>query len=75
MTSKGQTTIPKEIRDRLHLQAGDRIDFIAQNDGTVLLRPVKLDVTALKGLLHRPGIRPVSLAEMKNAIRRRARRP
>jgi antitoxin PrlF len=74
ISSKGQTVIPKEIRDRLGLHPGDVIDFIAQDDGSVLLRPSVEDVRRLRGLLQRSGQRPVSVAEMSQAIRRRATR-
>ena len=75
MSSKGQTVIPKEIRDRLGLQPGDAVDFVVQEDGDVVLRPALDDVRRLKGLLHRPGRAPVSVQEMDRAIRaRRGRR-
>ncbi len=74
VTSKGQTTIPKAVREFLRIDAGDRLDFIPQSDGTVLLRAATVDVSALRGLLHRKGIKPVPLADMDRAIRERARR-
>src|SRR5688572_15485594 len=48
LTSKGQTTIPKEVRDHLKLQSGDQIDFVIQENGTVLLRPATIHVRELK---------------------------
>ena len=72
LTSKGQITLPKPIRDRLRLAAGDRVDFIVKDDGTVVLRPVTVDVRELKGLLHREGLKPLSVEEMNAVIRRRA---
>jgi AbrB family looped-hinge helix DNA binding protein len=72
VTSKGQITLPKAIRDRLHLDAGDRVDFVVKDDGTVILRPVTVDVRELKGLLHRKGLKPLSVEEMNAVIRRRA---
>ena len=71
LTSKGQLTLPKAIRDLLRLGAGDRVDFIVKEDGTVLLRPATVDVRELKGLLHRKGIKPLSIGEMNAIIRRR----
>lgn len=71
MTSKGQLTLPKAIRDRLRLGAGDRIDFIIKDDGTVVLRPATVDVRELRGLLHRKGLKPLSVEEMNAIIRRR----
>ena len=72
LTSKGQTTIPKNVRDHLRLQAGDRIEFVLAGDA-VLLRPATRPVTDLKGFLPKPS-KPVSLTEMELAIRRRAGR-
>lgn len=71
ITSKGQTTIPKEIRDYLHVQPGDRVDFIVKEDGTVVLEPATLDINDLEGALHRPGMKAVSDEEMKAAVRKR----
>jgi len=73
ITSKGQTTIPKDVRDRLHLKAGDRIEFVVREDGTALMVPATLPVTSLRGILPPPA-KPVSLEEMDRVIRRRARR-
>ena len=53
LTSKGQTTIPKPIRDHLGLQAGDQLDFVIEPDGRVTLRPATSDVMDLAGLLRR----------------------
>ncbi|MBM4331402.1 MAG: AbrB/MazE/SpoVT family DNA-binding domain-containing protein [Deltaproteobacteria bacterium] len=69
LTSKGQMVIPKTIRDRLKLGPGDRLDFIIQEDGDVLIRPVSEDVQSLKGLLHRPGRPGVSVEKMNQVIR------
>lgn len=68
LTSKGQTTIPKEIRDRLHLKPGDRLEFVLQPDGKVLMIPATVDVRDLKGILPRPK-RKLSLGEMDRTIR------
>ena len=72
ITAKGQTTIPKAIRDRLRVEPGDRIDFVVQADGTVKVEPAIQGVTPLKGLLAAKGRRPVSVAAMHQAIRKRA---
>jgi len=72
LTSKGQTTIPKDIRDHLHLAAGDRLEFVLSGD-VVVLRPVTRKVTDLKGFLPKPP-KALSLEEMDAAIRRRAGR-
>jgi antitoxin PrlF len=73
ITSKGQTTIPGEIRRHLKLKAGDRVEFIVEPDGKVVLVPATVDVSELKGLLA-PAPRRVTLEEMEMAIRKRAGR-
>ncbi|HEY8009680.1 MAG TPA: AbrB/MazE/SpoVT family DNA-binding domain-containing protein [Rudaea sp.] len=72
LTSKGQTTIPKEIRDYLDLQPGDRIEFTVR-ENTVELRAATRKVTDLKGFLPKPA-KPLSLSAMDAAIRKRAAR-
>lgn len=67
LTSKGQTTIPKPIRDRLHLRPGDRLEYILEADGRIVLLPVTLDIKDLFGILPKPK-RAASLAEMDQAI-------
>jgi AbrB family looped-hinge helix DNA binding protein len=55
LTSKGQTTIPKEIRDRLRMKTGDRMTFTLLPDGTVLMRVKNRSVMNVGGCLHRKG--------------------
>jgi AbrB family looped-hinge helix DNA binding protein len=66
ITSKGQATIPKPIRDHLGVKPGDRIAFFTQPDGTVVLLP-KRPVSTLRGMLPAPAV-PVSLEAMDAAI-------
>jgi antitoxin PrlF len=73
LTSKGQTTIPKEVRDHLKLQAGDAIDFVIETDGSVIIRPATVHVRELKGILHRNGMKTVSVSAMNAAVRKRFR--
>ncbi len=74
VTSKGRVTIPKRIRQFLRIKPGDRIDFGIDANGTVVVRSAGTDVQTLKGLLSRPGRRPVSLETMEAAIARHFRR-
>ena len=71
VTSKGQVTIPRKIRELLRLKPGDQLEFIMDAEGKVTVRAGTLDVRDLKGLLHRPGRRAVSLEKMDAAILRR----
>jgi antitoxin PrlF len=67
LTSKGQATIPKPVRDHLHLAPGDKVKFFIHPDGTVIILP-KLPITALKGMFRSSKNRPASLEEMDAAI-------
>lgn len=73
ITSKGQVTIPKEIRDTLFLHTGDKIDFTLTEQGQVVLKPVTRSVDDLFGRLRKPGQKALSTQEMDAAIKKRAR--
>ena len=59
LTSKGQTTIPKGIRDSLGMKSGDRIMFTLMPDGTVLMRLKNKSVMSLAGSLRKKGRKAV----------------
>ena len=67
ITSKGQVTIPKAVRDALQLRTGDRLDFVVEPNGTARVLPITGSVQRLKGMLPPPQ-RPLSLDEMAAAI-------
>lgn len=73
LTSKGQITIPKPVRDHLKIEAGDRLSFVMQADGSVVVRPIVRDLRELAGFLHRPGRRPVSVEAMRRGVAGRMR--
>ena len=64
LTSKGQTTIPKQIRDSLSMKAGDRMTFTLMPDGTVVMRVKTKSVTELAGMLHKKGRKPVPVEQL-----------
>jgi AbrB family looped-hinge helix DNA binding protein len=66
ITTKGQTTIPKAVRDHLGLKAGDRVKFFVRPDGGVVMLPV-LPASALRGVVRHDGP-SVSLEEMDQAV-------
>jgi AbrB family looped-hinge helix DNA binding protein len=74
LTTKGQVTIPKAVRDHLKLETGARVDFVIEDDGTVVLKPVTRHVHELAGVLYRPGRRSVSVEEMNESIRAHLRK-
>ncbi len=65
LTTKGQATIPKAIREHLGLKPGDRVKFFLHPDGSVVLLP-KHPVSVLRGIV-RPRRRPVTTDEMTEA--------
>ena len=68
LTSKGQITIPRAVRDHLGVETGDVLDFIIDPAGNVRVRAASGAVSALKGMLHRPSRAAVSPAAMEQAI-------
>ena len=76
LTSKGQITLPKAIRDHLGVETGDEIDFVANEHGDVVVRAVTIEIADLKGLLKRKRRRGVTVEKMHAAIlRQHARKP
>lgn len=71
MTTKGQVTIPKDIRERLGIGAGDRLEFTLDETGQVIVRPDA--PTGICGILRdfAPS-EPVSVESMNRAIKKRA---
>ena len=55
LTSKGQITLPREVREHLHLGKGDRLEFVIRGDGEVQVKPVAGSYRELLGMLRRPG--------------------
>jgi len=66
ITAKGQTTLPRAVREALGLAPGDRVRYVVLDGEVRLLRAQP--VTKLQGMLARPGQQPVSLADMETAI-------
>ncbi len=64
LTSKGQTTIPKAIRDSLSMKTGDRMTFTLMPDSTVVMRVKTKSVTELAGVLHKKGRKPVPVEQL-----------
>ncbi len=66
VTKKGQTTLPKPVRDTLGVQAGDRVRYIVLDGGEVRILPVR-PIGRLFGVLNHDGP-PVTVEEMERAI-------
>jgi AbrB family looped-hinge helix DNA binding protein len=68
LTSKGQITIPKSVRDSLHLHSGDRVEFIVQGDKEALVKPVTKTAAEVFGKLFKPGRPRKSVEQMNEAV-------
>jgi antitoxin PrlF len=64
LTSKGQTTIPKEIREALNMKDGERLTFTLLPDGTVLMRVKNKSVLDLAGRLHKKGRKALPVEDL-----------
>jgi AbrB family looped-hinge helix DNA binding protein len=64
LTSKGQTTIPKTIRDSLGMKAGDRMSFTLMPDGVVVMRVKNKRASDLAGILYKRGRKPVPVEQL-----------
>jgi antitoxin PrlF len=73
ITSKGQITLPKDIRDRLGVRTGDRVAFREIEDGSIVVEAETTDLLSLKGAV-KPRARGVTVEGMKDAIRKHAAR-
>ncbi len=73
LTSKGQVTLPKEIRDRLGLDAGTMLDFQLLEDNTITARRVLPDARRIRGLLKSPHATPLTVEQMDEAVSKHLR--
>ena len=73
MTSKGQLTLPKPIRDLFHLEMGSTVIFTL-NDQEAVLRPLSQKVDDVFGCLKRKQQSPVTVDAMNEGIRKRTRK-
>jgi len=70
LTSKGQITLPKALRDEMHLKAGDKLVFEDNGEGSFTITPRLHDVRSLKGMVQYSGA-PISVEEMNQALAQR----
>jgi AbrB family looped-hinge helix DNA binding protein len=67
ITSKGQITIPAQVRKRLNLRTGDRVDFMFEPDGRVVLQSRSTPFEQLRGMFHRKGQKAMTVRDMDRA--------
>ncbi|MFN2351917.1 MAG: AbrB/MazE/SpoVT family DNA-binding domain-containing protein [Kiritimatiellia bacterium] len=73
LTSKGQLTIPKAVRNSLHLHTGDRVAFIVRSESEAILKPVTKSVDEVFGQLHNTHQPRRTIAEMQAAVAKQIR--
>jgi antitoxin PrlF len=71
LTSKGQVTLPKSVRERLGVETGDRLEFIESEQGFLVVAATR-DIRSLKGIVGRPK-KPVTIDDMNKAIEKMGR--
>jgi antitoxin PrlF len=73
LTSKGQVTLPKQIRDLLQMDTGATLDFQVLEDHTITVKLVKPDARRIRGLLKSPHAKALTVAQMDEAVSRQLR--
>lgn len=73
ITSKGQITLPVEVRRALKLRTGDRVSFRTAHDGTVVVEPETVDLLSLEGSV-KSSVKGVTIRAMDKAIAKAHRR-
>ena len=68
VSSSGWVTLPLEVRQRLAIEAGSRVNFVFTPDGRCVMEPVGASLKSLEGVFHRPDQEPQSLDDMQSAI-------
>ena len=71
LTTKGQVTIPKKIRESLKLHTGDKIEIIVTENREAIIRPISKKVDDIFCKLHNPDRKTVTLEAIDDAIRNR----
>jgi bifunctional DNA-binding transcriptional regulator/antitoxin component of YhaV-PrlF toxin-antitoxin module len=70
VTEKWLESLPEEVRNHLHLQVGDQVEFVLEPRGRVEVRPVFRSFRTALGMLHEPGMAPATFEEMDEAVGR-----
>ena len=73
LTSKGQVTLPKSVRERLGVETGDRLEFIESEQGFLVVAATR-DIRSLKGIVSTPK-KPVTVDDMNKTIEKMGRMP
>ncbi len=71
ITSKGQITLPKAVRERLKLRTGDKVAFAVNKNDETVMKPITRSVEQVFGILHKKGRKSASVVDMDRAIKRK----
>ncbi len=71
LTTKGQITIPKSVRDFLKLRTGDKVEIVTTKKGEGIIRPISKKVDDVFCRLHSPGKDAISIESMNDVIKER----
>lgn len=71
LTTKGQVTIPKQVREALKLHAGDRIEITVTEKNEAIIAPVSKKLDDVYGKLYKKGRKAISINDMDKAIKNR----
>ncbi|MFT3820183.1 MAG: type II toxin-antitoxin system PrlF family antitoxin [Rubrivivax sp.] len=72
LTSKGQITLPQAVRRALGVETGDKVDFVAEPDGSFKVIALRHDAARLRGRFAGRSARPVSVDDMSAAVQAEA---
>jgi antitoxin PrlF len=62
--------LPDEVKERLHVRVGDKVEYVLQDDGRIVLRPASVSAASAFGMFHQPGMPAATVEEMDEAIER-----
>jgi AbrB family looped-hinge helix DNA binding protein len=71
ITSKGQITIPKDVRNILHLESGSKVDFFINDNGEAVMRSLSKTTEDVFGILSSPKRRKISIREIDRKLKSR----
>ena len=69
ITSRGRVTIPKKVREQLHLRTGDKLDFRLENDGSLRAYPHAKKVSEVFDLVAHKAVKPRSVSDINRGLR------
>ncbi len=70
VTQKLLDELPDEVKERLHVRVGDKVEYVLQDDGRIVLRPASVSVESAFGMFHTPGMKAATIREMDEAVGR-----